>query len=318
MRRSKRGKGRGAGGRRLLLVAGASFLLGCEPAGDAGVAPDAEAASVSSRASEYPDPEGAWEVHRSDFDGYLARARAEGVSERPIGERMTALGAYFVGLPYVAHTLEMAGPERLVVNLKELDCVTLVENALALAHAVRADDSFSDFLARLEEIRYRDGRLDGYTSRLHYFSDWLLDAERKGLVRNVTREIGGEPFEKPIHFMTTNREAYRQLRDDPALVDAMRGVEERLNREELFWIPERRIAEVAPRIREGDIIAITTRIEGLEISHTGLATWVDGRLHLLHAPDVGQPVEISQRPLADRIRAQRQQTGIMVARPLER
>lgn len=304
-------------GTRGLAAVAAATLIGCTAADEEPAAAAAAADAVTSGAAEYPDPDGAWEVQRADFEEYLARARAGGVGERPIGERMTSFGRYFVGLPYVANTLDLAGPERLVVNLKELDCVTLVENAYALAAAARGGGSFDEFLSGLERVRYRDGRLDGYTSRLHYFSDWLLDAERKGLLRNISRELGGVPFEERFAFMSSNRGAYLQLRENPALVDSMRAIEERLNAEPLYWIPEDRIAEVAPQIREGDIIGITTRIEGLDISHTGLATWVDGQLHLLHAPDVGQPVEVSTRPLAERILANRQQNGIMVARPLE-
>jgi hypothetical protein len=280
-------------------------------------APPAATAAVRSAATEYPDPGGAWEIHRSDFDALLTRARNDALARRPLGDRMTGFGEYFVGRPYVAHTLELPGPERLVVNLKELDCVTLVENALALALAVDAPDPFATFLGTLESVRYRGGTLDGYTSRLHYFSDWLLDAERKGFVQDVTAELGGVPFQERIHFMTSNRNAYRQLAADPAEVERMRAVEERLDAEPLYWIPAARIAEVESGIREGDIIGITTAIDGLDISHTGLATWVGGRLHLLHAPDVGQPVEVSRRPLAERIAASRLQNGIMVARAVE-
>jgi hypothetical protein len=298
-----------------LWAAAAAAMAACGSAEPEASSPgDPQATSA---AAEYPTPDGAWAVHQSEFEPIMQRARAEGWNGLPLGPRATAFGRSFLGAPYVAHTLEMPGDERLVVNLKELDCVTLVENALALAYTSAGTGSFGEFLQRLERLRYRDGALRGYTSRLHYFSDWLADAEAKGLVRNVTRDLGGEPLRKRIHFMTSNRNAYRQLRDDPVLVDSMRRVEERLNGMELYWIPQERIAEAAPGIEEGDIIAITTRVEGLDVSHTGFATWVDGRLHLLHAPDVGQPVEVSSRPLAERIQAMRQQTGIMVARPLE-
>jgi hypothetical protein len=272
---------------------------------------------VESRAHEYPQAEGAWALERAEVETLLSRGEEQGLSARPIGERMTGFGAYFLGLPYVAHTLEMPGEERLVVNLKELDCVTLVENALALTHASIAGSPVDGFMNALERARYRDGRLDGYPSRLHYFSDWLLDAERKGLVRNVTRELGGVPYTRPIHFMTTNRAAYRQLASDDTALEQMREVERRLSGEALYWIPAAEIAAVEAGIQEGDIIGITTSVDGLDISHTGLATRRDGRVHLLHAPDVGEPVEVSRRPLAERVAANRTQTGIMVARPLE-
>jgi hypothetical protein len=297
------------------IVAAVAVAAGCgageeRPAAAAG-------AEVTSAAPEYPMPDGAWAVHQADFDETMRQARAEGWDAQPLGQRITAFGRSFVGAPYVAHTLEMPGDERLVVNLKELDCVTLVENAMALAFTASATGGFGEFLHHLQRLRYRDGVVGGYTSRLHYFSDWLADAERKGMVRDITRELGGVRMEKRIGFMSSNHDAYPRLRESAALVDSMRAVEERLNRDEFFWIPQERIAEVAPRIAEGDIVAITTRIEGLDVSHTGFATWVDGRLHLLHAPDVGQPVEVSTRPLAERIRAMPRQTGIMVARPLE-
>jgi len=272
---------------------------------------------VESSADEYPQPGGAWSLERSDVESLLRRGEDDGLTTRSVGERMTGFGAFFLGLPYVAHTLELPGEEQLVVNLKELDCVTLVENALALSHASVAGSTVEAFLSTLQQARYRDGRLDGYPSRLHYFSDWLSDAERKGLVRNVTRDLGGVPYERPIHFMTSNREAYRQLAADEAEVERMREVERRLNAESLFWIPGAEIARIEDGILEGDIIGITTAVDGLDISHTGLATWRGGRVHILHAPDVGQPVEVSRRPLAERVAANRMQTGIMVARPLE-
>jgi hypothetical protein len=300
----------------LLLVGG--MFAACTPAPQQETVTAAEEEGVSSGAAEYPDPTGAWEVHRADFEDMMERGRRQGLDRLPVGERATGFARYFLGAPYVAHTLELPGPERLVVNLKELDCVTLIENALALATVAARQGSFTDFLRELETLRYRSGSLDGYTSRLHYFSDWLQDAERKGLVRDVTRELGGVADERRIHFMTSNRDAYRQLRQDPALVDSMRRIEEELTRQSRHWIPQERIAAAAAGIQEGDIIGITTGIDGLDISHTGLATWVDGRLHLLHAPDVGQPVEISRRPLAEHLRANRLQTGIVVARAIDR
>jgi hypothetical protein len=250
------------------------------------------------------------------FQQKLAFARAERLDTLPIGEIIARLGVTFVGTDYVPHTLEVPGPERLVVNLRELDCVTFVENVLALSRLVRAGSTdFDDFRAELTRIRYRGGVLDGYPSRLHYFSEWIADNERKGLVRDITRELGGVPDPEPIRFMSTHVEAYRQL-SDPANLEAIRRIEEELSARTRYYIPEDRIAEVAPRIRNGDIIAATSTLDGLDIAHTGVALWKDGELYLLHAPLVGRAVEISAVPLAERIKRIETQDGIMVARPL--
>jgi hypothetical protein len=169
----------------------------------------------------------------------------------------------------------------------------------------------------LERIRYRGGTLDGYSSRLHYFSEWISDNSDKGILRNVSREIGGVVDTERIDFMTTHADAYRQLGEDPQFLPALEAVESRLNESPRFYVPEERIEEVAERIRDGDVIAVTSTVAGLDIAHTGIALWRDGRLHLLHAPLVGGVVQISEVPLAERILRIGSQDGVMVARPLD-
>lgn len=251
---------------------------------------------------------------RAIFEDRMAWARAERLDTLPVPEIMARLGRTFVGEPYSPNSLDVPGPERLVLNLRELDCVTYVENMLAMARMIRAGRyDFETFQGELARIRYRDGEV-GYPTRLHYFSDWIADNERLGLVVDITRELGGEVETEPIDFMTSNPEAYRQL-SDLENYEAIRDVERMLSGRTRYVIPQDRIADVESQIRDGDIIAATSSIEGLDVAHTGIAIWVDGRLHLMHAPLVGRDVEISELPLAERIPRIRGQNGIMVARP---
>ena len=186
---------------------------------------------------------------------------------------------------------------------------------LALARVIRAgDDDFESFQRELARIRYRGGVIDGYPSRLHYFSEWISDNEAKGIVQDITRELGGVADTEPIDFMSRNAGSYPKLAD-PANLEAIRETERRLSTRTRYVIPEDRIADVAPSIQNGDIIAATSSTRGLDVAHTGLAIWIDGRLHLMHAPLVGKTVEISELPLAQRIQRIEGQDGIMVARP---
>lgn len=253
-------------------------------------------------------------------------ARDEGLGNLPVGQVVAIVGSTFVGTPYVPGTLEIPGPERLVVNLHGFDCVTLVEHALVMARLtvardpsfLRNEQSFRErYRSELTGLRYRDGVLSGYPSRLHYFSEWIGNAEAKGLLRNVTRELGGVPDPRPIDFMSSNRESYRQLGEDPAALDAIRATEQRLNTVERFFVPQDEIAERESGIQDGDIIAAVSALDGLDIAHTGIALWQDGRLHLMHAPLVGDSVQISELPLAERIQGISGQIGIMVARPVQ-
>lgn len=232
-----------------------------------------------------------------------------------IGDAIAALGRTFVGTKYTPGTLELEGDERLIVNLRELDCVTFIENVLAIVRIVRAGTpDYDSFKRELVRIRYRDGVLSGYASRLHYFSEWIADNAAKGIVENVTLDVGGVQDTGDLSFMTSNADAYRQLADS-AVVEEIRRIELTLSGRERYYIPEGEIAEAAQNIRDGDIIAATSTLEGLDIAHTGFALWVDDQLHLMHAPLVGSVVEISEVPLAARIQRIDAQDGIMVARP---
>lgn len=253
---------------------------------------------------------------REIFGRTMARARRERLDTLPIGEIVVRLGRGFVGAPYAAHTLQVPGPERLVVNLRGFDCVTFVENMLAMARVVRSGDTtFDAYVGQLRRIRYRGGRIDGYPSRLNYFSEWISDNGAKGVVRPMTKVLGGVLDSRPIDFMSTHPDAYRQLAQ-PAVLAQIKATEKRLSGTPRYTIPQDRIAEVADRIQDGDIIAMTSGLPGLDVAHTGIAIHVDGALHLLNAPLVGKAVQISALPLADRVRGIRTQTGIMVARPL--
>lgn len=262
-----------------------------------------------------------WEVLRAT----VTEAWEEGLDTLPMSEAMVRIGLSFVGTPYAPGTLEVAGQEDVVVNFQELDCVTFVENVFALARFIRIHDpeilesesrTRGAYRGALREIRYRGARVDGYPSRLHYFSDWIRDNEAKGLVQEMTREMGGEEDFRAIDYMTTHPGAYRQLADLANLV-AIQNTEYQLSGLTRFKIPKGEIQSWISSIQNGDIIAATSTVDGLDVAHTGLAFWQGSELHLLHAPLVGGAVEVSRLPLSERILRLEGQDGIRVVRPLD-
>lgn len=62
-------------------------------------------------------------------------------------------------------------------------------------------------------------------------------------------------------------------------------------------------------IKNGDIIAITTNIKGLDVVHTGFACWVDGKLHLLHASSVMKKVILDSQTLFEYSKNKKAHTG---------
>lgn len=238
----------------------------------------------------------------------------DGLLENDSGKTVVAVGKTFLGIPYVAKTLEIGDSETLVINLQGLDCTTFVENILAFTLLLQQEKSdFDSFIKILETIRYKDGMLDGYASRLHYFSEWIANNEHKGLVRDITAEIGGKEITKEINFMSTHRDLYPFLADDVNF-EKIKTSENFLNNEAICYLPQDQIEANEHLIRSGDIIALTTSIEGLDITHTGIASREkDGRIHLLHASSSGE-VKISEQPLVDYLKKVNKNTGIMVAR----
>ncbi|HDR52820.1 MAG TPA: DUF1460 domain-containing protein [Mariniphaga anaerophila] len=235
----------------------------------------------------------------------------------PTSLLMVKLGTYFMKTPYIAHTLETADEEQLVVNLRGLDCTTLVENCLALAKTIQSGDhTFNQFTKELKNVRYRSGKIDGYPSRLHYTTDWIFDNQQKKLVRNLSKEIGATPYPKEINFMSTHPDSYRQLKDSSHLVEIIAQKEKDINSRQHFYIPEEKLAEVEDQLMDGDIVGITTSIEGLDISHMGILVRKAGRIHLLHASSSAEKVVLSDETLEEYLLNSKSATGIMVARPL--
>ena len=241
----------------------------------------------------------------------------DGMYQDNFGETMVNVGKTFMKTPYVAKMLEIGDTETLVVNLQGLDCTTFVENVLAFSKLLRKeDDSFEAFVKNLEVVRYKDGELDGYASRLHYFSEWIANNAEKGLLKDITGEIGGAEITKDINFMSTHRDLYPFLSDD-VNYGKIKASENYLNSQAICVLAQDKIAENEHLIQSGDIIALATSIIGLDVTHTGIATREkDGRIHLLHASTGSMEVEVSKLPLADYLKGIKSNTGIMVARPL--
>ena len=231
------------------------------------------------------------------------------------GELLVDIGKSFIGTPYVAGTLEVSENESLVINLRGLDCTTFVENVLAFGILLKkGNPDFENYTKVLQRIRYRDGQLNGYPSRLHYFSEWITNNERKGLVKEMTSLIGGVSLEKARNFMTVHRELYPNL-ESTENYEKMIQIEKTLRVQPIYYLPVKTFASNEKAIQHGDIIALATSITGLDVTHTGIASReADGRIYLLHASSKGQ-VELSQIPLVDYLGGVKNNTGILVARP---
>lgn len=251
------------------------------------------------------------------FDHLMEQARYEVWYEQPMGQIIRKTGLFFKGSPYAVGLLDESAEELLVTDLMRFDCVLYVEAVLALARGIAVQDySFSGFEERLESMRYRQGHRNGYCSRLHYFSEWIRDNHQRGIIKAITRDIGGQQLNKMLSFMSSHRSSYPRLLASDSLFTGILEMEAALTDMALYHIPQDRIRQTYAQLQDGDILALSTDIRGLDVTHTGLAfVHADGRIGLLHASPSGGV--IVSEDLEAYVRGNRSQIGIMVARALD-
>lgn len=232
-------------------------------------------------------------------------------------ERLLFFAKSFIGTPYKGGTLDSGRNETLIVRIDSLDCTTYVETVLALyLSSFKDNPGYDDFSESLRYIRYRGGVIDGYASRLHYFSDWASDNEKKGILREVTQEGEHDVRICSLNYMTTHSDLYRQLKDNDSLVSEISKVEKSWIDYKIPYIPKNVLnsSKDDSPVEDGDILALTTNVSGLDVLHLGFALWIDGRLHLLHASSLHGKVIIDTSTIFDYLKNRNKHTGIRVLR----
>jgi len=258
------------------------------------------------------DDEETWAVKKKlkSFDSSLGKNEIKDIIE--------VVGKSLLGTEYVAGTLDKnINTEKLVIKITGLDCVTFVENTLTISRIIRAGNiDFDSYVKELQKIRYRDGEINGYPSRLHYFTDWIYDNEKKGIVQDITQDIGGIPYSKDINFMTSHINSYKQLIDNQEYISELKKIEDDINSRKIFYIKKKDVDKFYDKMQTGDIIATTTDIAGLDVTHTGFILKQNGKTLFMHASITKGEIIISKEELKEYLQGNKKQSGIIIARPL--
>lgn len=310
----------------IFLSLSLTVLLGaCGQQVGPSAAPGVRSAATGQQASAAPHPAGYADsipktYTRADslcIVGLLGEASR--LKEKP-ASWMVYFGRKFIGRPYVGGTLDQTSDETLVVNTRQLDCTTLVELVLALSvTASRGETTFDRFIAHLLDVRYVGGRM-AYTNRQHYFTLWIEDNVRQGLVSDI--QSPSPPFTalQTVHadYMSTHTSSYRMLTAHPEWLPGIRAMERGISGKRYRYIPKAAIdgsALMRRTIHDGDIIAIITSRRGLDTSHIGIAVWHRDGLHMLNASSIHHKVVEEPMLLRDYMRRHPSQLGIRIARP---
>lgn len=247
------------------------------------------------------------------IETWLSIGEKQWQQEKSIPALLSFYAERQLGISYVGGLLDEPEQEQLVITLDGADCVIFVEMTLALTKTtLEGASSYNAFRDNLRIMRYREGVIEGYPSRLHYFSDWLLTNQDKGLI-TLLFQVEGLPLVDAPDFMSKNRDIYRHLADNDFLLDQIKKMEETLLDNQLFYIPTEKIPEFEMQFQTGDIIAFVTTMEGLDITHTGLVKQTEMRTGFYHASMTGSVI-IDPQTIYEYASTRRNIKGIVIAR----
>lgn len=219
----------------------------------------------------------------------------------------------WVGKSYAARPLEQT-PEALVCNLQQFDCYTFIENVVALTlTGAREKPQFADYQYFLKKLRYRNGLINGYESRLHYFLEWIQQAKQNGYLRDITRELGGKPIQKNIDFMTKNPLLYPAMTAGKT-TQTIAEAEQKLSSTTWYYIPKKEAKNCESKLQDGDIVAFTSKKAGLDFNHEGLVVIKKGRAYLLHASTDRHRVLLTTELLLTYLAQIKHHSGIVLLR----
>ncbi len=145
------------------------------------------------------------------------------------------------------------------IDLARVDCMTFCENTLAMSLA----ESYQAMYDSLQNIRYKNGKIE-YTHRNHYtIADWLPNNSR--LLYDATREIGGEQV-KPM-TKTIDRPAFYRKAGVPDSILARAAGRETLT---VHYIPTAALKSIVRRLKGGEIVSIVSTFPGIVSAHMGI------------------------------------------------
>jgi len=236
-------------------------------------------------------------TNRQIFDKVYSAVKDDAL--KPTGELTAEIALQLLGTPYVASSIEQT-PEDLRVYLDRTDCILFVELCCSFALTVKSDaPCYETLLDNIREMRYRNGIVNGYASRIHYTSEWLQQNESRGILREYTQDFG-ETVPQEFSFMSSHPECYPQLKGDCVEIEKIKEMENRLNVSGPYYaIGKGRLSQGDVDIREGDIICFLSSTKGIDIKHVALAHKVAGQMHFIHASSLEGKVVVSEQTLAE-------------------
>ncbi|PXX61039.1 uncharacterized protein DUF1460 [Nocardia tenerifensis] len=216
----------------------------------------------------------------------LSALRAGAPAGQSKGEAIELLSRQFLGTPYGADMLvgSATEPERLVIDLRRVDCFTYLDYVEALTRSTNKDQ----FVANLIDTRYTDGRVD-FSHRKHFFSDWAN-----------TPRIAATDITGALSTVAVTVTKHLNAKADggtylPGLPVVDRAV---------TFIPSAAVDDgVLGGLRTGDYIGAYTDAAGLDVTHVGIFVMTPGGPVFRNASSLAANNKVVDSPFAEYVRS---------------
>ena len=218
-----------------------------------------------------------YEMAPLEVDTYLRGLHA---AEPSFAGRIIDIAQRSLGTPYHGDPLG-EGPSGKVdqeplMDLTRVDCVTFVEQTIALASST----TYLDALANLQRIRYR-GSAVAFEQRNHFMTaDWVVN---NAFCRPISAELGVQSAKAT---RTIGRKYFFELKELP---DCAAEAENPVLT--LTYVPGERAAQAAAQLPSPALILLIGKVDWLFALHCGLHIRDDaGVSHLYHASSKSEAV----------------------------
>jgi len=282
---------RNPGWSRLLAVLGVLLAGGCPPAERPETVP-------RQRSMEELKASPLYTFTEEEVDRYLQALPA---AEPVRTDRILHLGRKNIGQPYDIYLLgefpfELIDPEP-IYCLDRSDCVVFSEHMFAMG----LSRNWWEFLAALQRIRYRDGKV-GMLTRNHYtIADW--DRNNAFLFEDMTPRLGDGTACVPLTRVCRRANFF-----------AKHGIGQDIPDEPIqdTYIPSANVSGILQELQNADFVNIIRGSEESQYAgHTGLiAIGHDGTVNFLHS---SQPA-VREQPLLEYLQKDRRCLGIKILR----
>ncbi|MBN2309578.1 MAG: DUF1460 domain-containing protein [Candidatus Hydrogenedentes bacterium] len=202
---------------------------------------------------------GSWTLYDmtpGDIDEYAAQLSAR---EPDFSARVVAVANRSLGTPYADGPLG-EGPAGVydqdpLVDFQRVDCVTFIEQTIALASA----RSFDEAVDMLQRIRYKDGAI-AFETRNHFMiADWI---ENNPFCRDVTAEAGVPCAE--VSRRISKRDFFERVNAPELGRFALSRIVD------LRYIPAAQAGEAAPNLPSPAVVVFVGKVDWLFALHCGL------------------------------------------------